>query len=150
MIFKGIRTSIAKKFYFSVIFQGGARLPQTLSPPPPPPSGFAHVMGHDIQRGFANNTDVDQPAYPHSLISTFVIRFSEITYICKLATGEILIFKLVSVADESGLKLALGVVLDCIDSLIFAPLLTLLVFNPEDSFCRVEDHIGLTCDHAAS
>ena len=37
---------------------------------------------------FANNTGVDQPAHPRSLISPFVIRFLEST-ICKLATGEI-------------------------------------------------------------
>ena len=42
-------------------------------------------------RGFADNTDVDQPAHPRSLISTFVIRFLK-TIICKLATGEILTF----------------------------------------------------------
>ena len=42
-------------------------------------------------RGFANNTDADQPAHPHSLISAFVIRFLEST-ICKLGAGEISIF----------------------------------------------------------
>ena len=42
-------------------------------------------------RGFANNTGADQPARPRSLISAFVFRFSE-SIICKLATGEILIF----------------------------------------------------------
>ena len=36
-------------------------------------------------RGGANNTGADQPAYPHSLISTFVIRFLE-NIICKLAS----------------------------------------------------------------
>ena len=42
-------------------------------------------------RGFANNTGADQPAYPRSRISAFVIRFLE-NFICKLATGEISIF----------------------------------------------------------
>ena len=42
-------------------------------------------------RGFANNTDADQPAHPRSLISAFGIRFSEYV-ICKLATGESSIF----------------------------------------------------------
>ena len=42
-------------------------------------------------RGVANNTGADQPAHPRSLISAFVIRFVE-SIICKLATGEILIF----------------------------------------------------------
>ena len=42
-------------------------------------------------RGFANNTGADQPAHPRSPISAFVFRFLEST-ICKLATGEILIF----------------------------------------------------------
>ena len=40
---------------------------------------------------FANNTGVDQPAHPRSLISAFVIRFL-ISIIGKLATGEISIF----------------------------------------------------------
>ena len=42
-------------------------------------------------RGFANNTDADQPAHPRSLISAFVIHFLE-KIICILATGEIAIF----------------------------------------------------------
>ena len=58
-------------------------------------------------RGFANNTGADQPAHPRSLISAFVIRFLE-SIICILATGEIAIFRLVSVAEETGLKLALS------------------------------------------
>ena len=41
--------------------------------------------------GFANNTGADQPALPRSLISSFVIRFSEST-ICKRATSEFLRF----------------------------------------------------------
>ena len=58
-------------------------------------------------RGFANNTGADQPAHPRSLISAFVVRFLE-SIICKLATGEISIFRLVSVAEEISLKLALS------------------------------------------
>ena len=42
-------------------------------------------------RGFAKNKGADQPAHPRSLISAFVIRFLE-NFICKLPTGEILIF----------------------------------------------------------
>ena len=53
-----------------------------------------------------NNTGADQPVHPCSLISAFVIRFLE-RIICKLAPGEIAIFQLVSVAEETGLKLAL-------------------------------------------
>ena len=48
-------------------------------------------------RGVANNR----------LISTFVIRFFE-SFIYNLDIGEISIFKLVSVAEETGLKLALS------------------------------------------
>ena len=58
-------------------------------------------------RGFANNTGADQPAHPRSLISAFVIRLME-SIICKLATGEISIFQLVSVAEETGLSLVLS------------------------------------------
>ena len=43
----------------------------------------------------------------HSLISAFVIRLLE-SIISKLATSKISIFKLVSVAEETGLSLALS------------------------------------------
>ena len=58
-------------------------------------------------RRFANNTRADQPAHPHSLISTFVIRLFE-SIISRLASSEISIFWLVSVAEETGLSLALS------------------------------------------
>ena len=53
-----------------------------------------------------NNTGADQPAHPRSLISAFVIRFLE-SFIYNLATRDILVFLLVSIAEETGLKLAL-------------------------------------------
>ena len=67
--------------------------------------GLVYNMGlprreKNCLRGFANNTGADQPAHPLSLISAFVIRFPE-SFICKLASGEISIFKLVSVAEET-------------------------------------------------
>ena len=50
--------------------------------------------------------DADQPAHLRRLISTFVIHFLEsITY--KFATCKVLIFQLVSVAEEAGLNLTL-------------------------------------------
>ena len=55
--------------------------------------------------GVANNTDADQPAHPRRLISASVIRFLEST-ISKHASSEILMFYLVSVAEETGLSLA--------------------------------------------
>ena len=58
-------------------------------------------------RGLANNTGADQPAHPRSLISAFVIRVLEST-ISKLATSEISVFKLVSVASTTGFSLALS------------------------------------------
>ena len=58
-------------------------------------------------RGFANKTGADQPAHPRRLISAFVIHVLK-SIISKLATGEILFFYLVSVAEETGLKLALS------------------------------------------
>ena len=58
-------------------------------------------------RGFANNTSADQPVHPRSLISAFVIRFLKST-IFDLESGKISIFLLVSVAEETGLKLALS------------------------------------------
>ena len=58
-------------------------------------------------RRIAYNKGADQPAHPRSLISAFVIRFSE-RIISKLATYESSIFLLVSVAEETGLSLALS------------------------------------------
>ena len=58
-------------------------------------------------RGFANNTGADQPAHSRSLISAFVIHFLE-SILYYLATGEILIFWLVPIAEENYLKLALS------------------------------------------
>ena len=59
-----------------------------------------------LSSGVCDNTGADQPAHPRSLISAFVIRFVE-SIICKFATGEFSIFKLVSVPEENGLKLTL-------------------------------------------
>ena len=54
-----------------------------------------HIFGSRLEktclRGFANNTGADQPAYPRSLISAFVIRFVG-SIMCKLSTCEISIF----------------------------------------------------------
>ena len=72
-------------------------------------------MRKPVFRRFANNTGADQSVHPHSLISAFVIQFLE-SIICKLATGEIRIFKLVSVAEENGLKIALS------ETQVFSPL----------------------------
>ena len=58
-------------------------------------------------RLFANNTGADQPAHLHRLISPFVIRFLE-SIICRLGTGELTIFQLVPLAEETGLKLSLS------------------------------------------
>ena len=57
-------------------------------------------------QGFANNKGADQPVHPHRLINAFVIYILEST-ISILATSEISIFLLVSVAEETGLSLAL-------------------------------------------
>ena len=67
-------------------------------------------MGLDAKKlssGVSRTTRADQPVHRRSLITDFVIRFVE-SIICKLATSEISIFWLVSVAEETGLKLALS------------------------------------------
>ena len=51
-------------------------------------SSFGPRREKTCLRGFANNTDADQPAHPRRLISAYVNRFLE-SAICKLATGEI-------------------------------------------------------------
>ena len=53
-------------------------------------------------RGFGNNRGADQPTHLRRLISAFVIPFLE-SIISKLATSEISIFLLVSVAEQAGL-----------------------------------------------
>ena len=57
-------------------------------------------MRENLSLGIANNKGADQPAHPRSLISTFIIQILE-SIISKLATGEISIFKLASVAEEA-------------------------------------------------
>ena len=57
-------------------------------------------------RGFANKPDTDQPARPRSLISAFVIRLLE-SIISRLASSKVSILQLVTVAEETGLQLAL-------------------------------------------
>ena len=67
-------------------------------------------MGLDARNpvlGDANNTGVDQPAHPRSLISAFLFAFWKVS-LCKLAAGEISIFKLVSIAEETGLTHSLS------------------------------------------
>ena len=64
-------------------------------------SALTHV---NLSSGFANNKGADQPAHPHSLISAFVIRLLE-SIITKLATNEISIFYLASVAEQASLDM---------------------------------------------
>ena len=50
-----------------------------------------------------NNKGTEQPVHPRRLISAFVIHFLK-SIISKLASSEISIFYLVSVAEQAGLK----------------------------------------------
>ena len=61
----------------------------------------------NLSSGCANNKGADQPAHMCRLISAFVIRLSK-SVISRLTTSEISIFQLVSVAEETALKLALS------------------------------------------
>ena len=85
------------------------------------PSSHGPRCEKTCHQRFANNTGTDQPVHPNSLVSAFVIRFLE-SNIRNLAWGEISIFLLVSVVEETGLKLA-------------------FFWNPEDSFSHDEAHI---------
>ena len=64
-------------------------------------------MRENLSSGFANNKGTDQPAHPRRLISTFEIRFSK-NVVSELATGEILIFLLVTEAEHTALSVALS------------------------------------------
>ena len=71
-------------------------------------------MGLDARKpvfGGRQKQKPDQPAYLGRLISVFVIRYLK-SIVSNLVTGEISIFYLVSVAGETGLKLALSETLD--------------------------------------
>ena len=63
-------------------------------------------MQENLCLGFVNNTGADQPMLLCRLISAFVIRFLK-SIISKVATSEISIFLLVSVAKETDLSLPL-------------------------------------------
>ena len=64
-------------------------------------------MGYDARKPvfeFANNKGADQPAHLRSLICAFVICLMEII-ISRIATREVSIFLLVSIAEQAGLNL---------------------------------------------
>ena len=65
------------------------------------------VARKPVFRGVANNTGANQSAHPPSLISAFVIRFLESSYV-NLLWVKFHFFWIVSVAEETGLKLALS------------------------------------------
>ena len=64
-------------------------------------------LRENLSLGFENNKGADQPAHTCSLISTFDICLLE-SFISKLATNEILVILLVSVAEETGFSLTLS------------------------------------------
>ena len=63
--------------------------------------------GENLSPGYMNKTGADQPVHPCSLISTFIICLLE-RIVSKLASSKFSIFLLVSVAEETGLPLALS------------------------------------------
>ena len=54
-----------------------------------------------------NSKGADQPAHLHSLISTFVVHFLK-RIISKLVSYKLLMFQLVSIAEQTGLSLTLS------------------------------------------
>ena len=60
---------------------------------------------------YANNKGADQPAYPRSLISTFIVRCLD-SMICILALSKVSRFQQVSVAEQTGLNLTLSKILE--------------------------------------
>ena len=60
-------------------------------------------MRENLSSGFANIKGADQPAHQCRRISPFIILFLE-SIISKLATSQISMFLLVSVAEETGLS----------------------------------------------
>ena len=60
-----------------------------------------------LSSGFENNKGADQPAHPRRLMGSFVIHFL-VSIISKLATNQIPIFQLASVAEETSFSLALS------------------------------------------
>ena len=80
---------------------------------------FRNELGHEKMclMSYANNKGADQPAHPHSLISTFVICCLD-SIISLDSIAEISRLKLASVAAQAGLCLAWSE-------------------TPEDTFCHV-------------
>ena len=70
---------------------------------------------------YANNKGADHPANPHSLISTFVVRYLD-SVKCMLALSKVSRFWLVPVAEQAGLNLTWSKI-------------------PEDTFLRDVAHI---------
>ena len=64
-------------------------------------------MRENLSSVFANNKGIDQPWHLCRLISSFVLTILE-SIISKLATTEISAFKLVSVAEQAGLNIAVS------------------------------------------
>ena len=64
-------------------------------------------MRETLSLGCVNNKGTDQFAHMNNLISSFVISLLE-KMISRLATGEILIFYLVFVAEQASLNLTLS------------------------------------------
>ena len=77
VILQGIRTSMAKKPYIFVIFQGRSGPPV----PPPPPSGSAHVS-YNVPPTSILHLDSDQPVRMCSCkrISVFAFSFMKMTF----------------------------------------------------------------------
>ena len=64
-------------------------------------------MPENLSWVFPNNKGADQPVYLCSLISAFGVHLLK-SIVSKLALSEISIFLLVSLAEETGLSLALS------------------------------------------
>ena len=90
------------------------------------PSTNLFEPGHEKMclMSYANNKGADQPAHPHSLISTFVVCCLD-SIISLDSTAKISRLQLASVAAEAGLCLAWSE-------------------TPKDTFCRVMAHIVIS------
>ena len=80
---------------------GQACLVKQVSAPLKTKSSIWASTRENLSLVFANNKGADQPAHTRSLISAFVIHLLE-SILSKLATSEVSIFYLVSVAEGTG------------------------------------------------
>ena len=99
-------------------------------------------------RGFANNKGTDQPAHSRSLISAFVFRLLK-SIISRLASSEISIFYVVSVAEETSLSVVLSETpkTGFVTSRLNCSHYTIVPYSGNELVCICEEYSGYVVEY---